>query len=171
MVRKTAQGFTLIELLVVIAILAVIGVFVLVNYSSFGEDRNFKNAFLDVVSLLRQAQSNATTNTFCKTTYGANWQVLFSDAKTITLNCLEGTTTFPKKTLKLDAKSQNISIQGVSGTSCPAAVPFTINFALLSGKIDFTGYSNCNQLTVTLTNTKSTRSMIIETGGGIYEQQ
>lgn len=166
---KTAYGFTLIELLVVIAIIAIIGVFSLANYRSFGEDQNLKNAVLDVVSLLRQAQANATTNTICNTAYGATWQVVFSDdAKTVNLNCLEGSTTFTKKILKLDAKAQNISIQGVSGTSCPLGVPFTISFALLSGNVDFTGYSDCTSFAITLTNSKSTKSLTVEKGGRIY---
>ena len=166
--KSVPNAFTLIELLVVIAITAVIGMYALANYRSFGEDQNLKSAVLDVVSLLRQAQSNATTKTICNTAYDATWQVAFSDVKTINLNCLEGAATFTKKILKLDAKAQNISIQSVSGASCPDGVPLTISFALLRGNIDFIGYSNCALLTITLTNSKSTKSLIIEKGGRIY---
>lgn len=167
--RSSAAGFTLIELLVVIGIMAIIGIFTLANYRSFGEDQNLKNAVLDVVSLLRQAQANATTNTICNTAYSATWQVVFSDdAKTVNLNCLEGPTTFTKKILKLDAKAQNISIQGVSGTSCPLGVPFTTSFVLLKGNIDFIDSPNCTSLTITLTNSKSTKSLTVEKGGRIY---
>lgn len=168
--KSIPNAFTLIELLVVISITAVIGMYALANYRSFGEDRNLKNAVLDVVSLLRQAQSNATTMTICNTDYDVVWQVVFSDVKTINLNCLEGATSFTKKILKLDANVQNISIQGVSGISCPNGVPFTINFAPLNGNIDFIGYSGCTLFTITLTNNKSTKSLNAEKGGRIYAQ-
>lgn len=180
------KAFTLIELLVVIAIMGMIGTYVLANYRSFGEDQNLKSAVLNVVSLLKIAQTNATTNANCNTQYSATWQVIFSDTKTISLNCLESATSFTKKTLKLDEKVPNISIFSVSGapavTSCPV-LPFTVGLALLKGTVSFIDNStsdlgipkpNCTSLTVTLQNTKlpvgREKSLIIEQGGRIYAQ-
>lgn len=58
-------GFTLIELLVVIAIIAIIGTFAIANYRSFGQDKELESAALDIQSLIRVAQTNATTGKKC----------------------------------------------------------------------------------------------------------
>ena len=62
---KSVRGFTLIELLVVIVIMSIIGTFAIANYRSFGEDKELESASLDIQSLLRTAQTNATTGTKC----------------------------------------------------------------------------------------------------------
>lgn len=76
---KTERGFTLLELLIASAITAIVGIVVLANYQSFGEDQNLKSAVLDLQTQIRQVQTSATTNVLCKTaTYGpdsANWWV------------------------------------------------------------------------------------------------
>ena len=170
--KAVPNAFTLIELLVVIAIMAVVGVYTLANYRSFGEDQNLKNAVLDVQSMFRAAQTNATANVKCNTGYSATWQVEFVDTKTINLKCQESGTSFTKKTLTLGS---NIAINSVSGTpsvSCPTGVSFTLTFAPLSGKINFVGYANCTVVTIILTNSKTTntKSLVIEKGGRIYGQ-
>lgn len=170
----TPSGFTLIELLVVIAIIAVIGVYTLANFRSFGEDQNLKNAVLEIQSQLRTAQTNATANVVCNTQYGATWKVAYINTTTINLNCLESATSFTKKTLKLDEKDPNLLIQSVSGTpplSCPTALPFTISFDPLTGKIGF-GDPRCTSLSIILQNSKTgtTKSFTIEQGGRIYGQ-
>ncbi len=160
------HGFTLIELLIVIGIMAITSVFALANYRSFGEDQNLKNAVLDVISLFRQAQANATTNVICS---GGSWQVEFTNATTINLKC----SSIPdplRPPLRLETK--NIRVQSVSGSgsSCPTAPPFTISFGLLTGKVNLGG-TNCDSLTITLINSKGiTRSLVIEQGGQIHEQ-
>lgn len=174
--RKSARcaitrGFTLIELLVVVAIMAVIGVYTLSNYKSFGEDQNLKSAVLDIQSQLRTAQTNATSNTQCVNKFGAIWEVEFLNSKTINLRCIESVPlTALKKTLTL---GPNIEIQSASGigSSCPTALPFIIDFAPLTGKITF-GSTGCISLTTTLRNTKtgSTKSFTVEQGGRIYAQ-
>jgi len=177
MPRTVSNAFTLIELLVVIAIMAVIGVFTLANYRSFGEDQNLKNAVLDVQSMLRAAQTNAISNVVCNTQYGATWKVEFSNTTTVVLKCREPSgTSFTKKTLTLGS---NIAINSVSGTpsvSCPTVPPFTpftsftIYFDPLDGKICLGTMTNCTLLTITLINSKTTntKSLVIEQGGRIY---
>ncbi|MDD5147255.1 MAG: prepilin-type N-terminal cleavage/methylation domain-containing protein [Candidatus Daviesbacteria bacterium] len=170
--RKSAQGFTLIELLVVIAITAVIGIYTLINSRSFGEDQNLKNASLDIQSLLRQAQTNATANVICNTGYSATWQVEFANLVTINLKCMEpASSSILKKTLQLDAN--NVLKPPITGTgsNCPTLPPFTISFDSLTGKVGF-GDPGCTSLTITLQNSKtgSTKSFTIEQGGRIYGQ-
>lgn len=166
--KSVPNAFTLIELLVVISIIAVIGIYALSNYRTFGEDKKLNNSVLDVISLLRQAQTNAATNVICA---GGTWQVKFADTKTINLKC---STSPVAKTLQLD---QNILISLVSGNhlNCPAVPPpsFAITFETLTGKINLVN-PNCTALTVTLTNNTNTntntKSLIIEQGGRIYAQ-
>lgn len=178
--KPVPDAFTLIELLVVIAITAVIGIYTLANYRSFGEDQNLKNAVLDIQSLLRTAQTNATANVKCNTLFSATWQVEFADAKTINLNCLESTNSFTKKILKLDEKDPNIQIDSISGNpptvSCPGAPPFsspfpTTSFAPLTGKATL-GSTSCTSLTITVKNNKTgnIKSLTVEQGGRIYGQ-
>ncbi len=160
MAKSASNAFTLVELLVVIAIMGVIGVFTLANYRSFGEDRNLKNASLDIQNLLRQAQTNASANAKCNTVFNAKWLVEFADNKTINLKCSLATNSI--KSLPLGA---NIEIQSAS-----CGLPFTTSFDPVSGKV---GLGTCTSpLTVTLTNSKtgSIKSFKIEKGGRIYEQ-
>ncbi len=53
----------------------------------------------------------------------------------------------------------------------PPFTSFTINFAPLTGNIDFLGYANCISLKITLLNsyqTTGTKDIMIEKGGRIY---
>lgn len=174
------SGFTLVELLVVITIMGIIGAFVIVNYRSFGEDQNLKSDILNIQNLFRQAQTSATTNAKCDDTgstgYGATWELYFSSNKTIYLKCRTPYSLTLKKTLTL---AEGIEIQLSDGTTiCRPDVPFTIKIAPLNGKIDFfnsrgdTLSLSCKMLTVTLRNnkTESTRALIIEQGGRVYEE-
>ena len=139
----------------------------MMNYRSFGEDQNLKNAGLDIQSMLRQAQSSATANVKCNSKFGANWQVELADATIINLKCQEfQAAAILKKSSTLGA---NIVIQEISGTSCSSALPLTISFEALTGKIDL-GEVNCSMITITLKNNKtgSAKSFNIEKGGRIY---
>lgn len=171
--KKSARGFTLIELLIVVAIMAMVSIFTLSNYKSFGEDQNLKSAVLDIQSLLRQAQTSAVANAICSGSYTALWQVEFAGtlgaSPVITLKCSTATSSSQKPPLQI---APNIVIDSISGTGsdCPTALPFTVNLSLLKGNIDFDGLPNCASLTITLKNTKtqSTKSLIIEQGGRVY---
>lgn len=174
-----ACGFTLVELLVVLAIMAIVGVFTLANYRSFGEDRNLKSAVLDIQSLLKQAQTNASTGTSCSGQYNdVRWCVEFANDKTINLRCSTAlnacSTAAIQKSVQLDIRNYiNIGINSVSGTGigCTSGLsfPFTVDFPKLKGNIGF-GVANCTSLTITLKNinTQSTKLLKIEQGGRIY---
>ncbi len=172
--KISARGFTLVELLVVLAIMAIVGVFTLANYKSFGEDQKLKSAVLDIQSLLRQAQTNATTNVKCDTGYGARWMVTFVDATTFNLQCTENSSDiWLKKSSKLGS---NITMQVDPSLNCPdSGQIFSIAFAPLSGKIEFLNYMyrempNCTSIIITLRNRiiPNPRSLKIEQGGRIY---
>ena len=158
---KSATGFTLVELLVVIAIMGIIGTFVLANYRSFGEDQSLKNASLDIQSLLRQAQTNATANVQCSSdNRGALWQVVItSGTSSIDLKCGElSPTPTPAPTIKKTLPMPtNIRIS----TGCAAPVEFS----------PVTGTIRTCSCTVTLQNTKTenTKSFTIDKGGSIHE--
>lgn len=166
--ERSQSGFTLIELVVVITITAVIGVYALANYNRFGGDQNLNNAVLDAVSLLRQAQTNASTNVICS---NGTWQVIFATTKTLNLQC--STSASPLKVLQLDKDDPNISISAVSGSSCPTMPPFTaftISFTSLNGNANVGSFASCTSLRITLNNsqTTSTKDLLIEQGGRIY---
>lgn len=175
--RKAVQGFTIIELLVVIAIMAVMGVVTLANFRSFGEDKNLKNAILDIQSQLRTAQSDATSNVKCDTQFGSTWQVKFeTDSVTTNINCLEPVASPTPVNKKSSSLSTNITIISVTGgTGCPViTLPFTVSFAPLDGKITIADTVNCSSVTITLQNSLtdpvSTRDLVIEQGGNIHAQ-
>lgn len=164
--KTVPNAFTLVELLVVIAIMGIIGTFSLANYRSFGEDQKLKNASLDIQSLLRQAQSSATTNTKCGDLFDAKWQVEFASSTTVNLKC-QGPPPVTVATLIKSLTWANITIS-VSGTGISCPLFPTVSFSPVSGKLNLDGC--VSPLTVTLTNTKETVKFFkIEQGGRIYE--
>lgn len=183
--KAVPNAFTLVELLVAIAITAIVGVFALSNYRLFGEDQNLKSAVLDIQSLLRTAQTNASSNLSCDGQYGATWQIQIANATTINLNCqvlggaIVGSPT-PVKQLILTEDTPNISVQsiaptGIGCTESTSPFPTVVSFAPLNGKISFEGNLGLNctkvkELTITLSNNKTsrTKSLKIDLGGKIY---
>lgn len=178
-----ARGFTLVELLVVLAIMAIVGVFTLANYKSFGEDQKLKSAVLNIQSLLRQAQTNATANVKCDTStdvlYGATWMVTFDNTTTFRLQCTnDRSNIYSQKTSQPDPNDPNITMQVDPSLNCPdSGQIFSITFAPLSGKIEFRDFMyrempNCTSIIINLRNRgiPNPRSLKIERGGRIYGQ-
>lgn len=154
--------------------MAVVGTFVIANYRSFGEDKDLENAALDVVSFIRTAQTNATTNLKCDTRYGAVWQIEYASNAVINLNCKEdplAATFTDKKQLQLKANIEVDSITGSSSINCLESYGSTINFTF-NGQIELGGNAQCASLAATLKNTRtnSTKEVIIEKGGRVYVQ-
>lgn len=152
--------------------MAVVGTFVIANYRSFGEDKDLENAALDVVSFIRTAQTNATTNLKCDTQHGAIWQIEYASNAVINLNCKEdplAATFTDKKQLQLKA---NIEVDSIIGNPSGYCTASTINFTPINGQIELGGNAQCASLSATLKNTRtnSTKEVIIEKGGRVYVQ-
>ena len=82
-----SAGFTLIELLIVIAIIALLSLVGFVNFKDFAANQVIVKAAGEVQTLLRLAQSNATTSTLCNNQGATSWSLKFSNAQTIELRC------------------------------------------------------------------------------------
>lgn len=169
--KTVLNAFTLVELLVVIAVMAIVGVFTLANYKSFGEDQNFKNASLDVQSFLRLAQSNSTSGLKCQSQDTGNtlgWIVAFTTASQLDLKCQNSSGIIGS--LKKLSLPENISISSITAGiwNCPFGT--TVTFAPLYGTI--TSSCPANSIIITLLNSKTsnTKQVIVEQGGRIYGQ-
>ena len=119
-----SQGYSLIELLVVIVIMSIIGVVGFINYKHFVTSQITTNAITQIQSILRLAQSNATSSVLCNDNPPnpnvSPWSLSFNPGS-ITLSC--GPSNSPWKTYNLE----NATIDSIIGTSSScgnASVPF-----------------------------------------------
>lgn len=170
------SGFTLIELLVVLSIMAVLGIFSIANFSSFGEEQKLKGVAFDIQSLIKTAQTNAISRVSCpigSTNYGAVWWVDFrTGSSALNLNCQIGAGTIQLvKTYIVTAESPNLQIDSVScDTNAVSGNLSTAKFAPLTGVVSLDNGAVCNQyLNLTLKNTKinETKRILIDKGGTI----
>ncbi len=86
-----SSGYTLVELLVVIAIIALLAVVGFVSFRGFSEKQGPKNAAGQIQSLIRLAQSNATSSTMCNGQPAESWYLVFTDT-VVDLYCNPGET-------------------------------------------------------------------------------
>lgn len=175
MKKAVLNGFTLVELLVVIAIMGLVGMYVLANYGSFGEDQKLKSAVLDIANLLKTAQTNASTNMQCPPSFNT-WLVEFTDSQNLNLKCgaLSGKTYNTSSSLKPLPLPANFSYSVSSGdrlfVNC--SYPALLSFAPLSGAPNPVSPCSDNKIMIILTNNKNshTSTIFIERGGRIYVQ-
>ena len=149
-------GYTLIELLVVISIIGLLGVFSLSSLKGFSKDLVVTKASDEVQTLLRLAQSNATTSTLCNNQGATSWYLDFmGNGTVIQLNCSPGGT--PKSYTLVDAK---IAIAGAGCTSdFPVKLSYSMGVAKPSWSSAVSSDNNCLQspiITITISNTKNT---------------
>lgn len=167
-------GYTLVELLVVMTILSLIGLTSFINLGNFREDKLLDTSLTNLQSLIRTAQSNASTGVLCSGVGGAIWSIEFiKDSKTINLKCQASsqtaTVSIPATSLVGDVQVKSIS----SGSSCSSDT-VTVNFLPVSGGTTFTDLINTcigpsQSLTVTLylSGKIETRTVTINKGGSI----
>jgi len=176
MIKISALGYTLIELLLVLSITSIIGIIGYVNYKDFSSDQIVIKAVSDVQSVLRLAQSNATSSTLCSNgQYIGPWSLVFNQTS-IYLTC--GLANQVQKIYNLE----NAQINSILGSSCleeNSSLPFTVQYSNLDGGLDFpsAGSDTCKgslSWTFTLTNTIDTsklKSFTISRGGAIDVEQ
>lgn len=164
------RGYTLIELLIVMLIMSIIGVIGYVSYKQFAANQVTNKAVGQVQTLLRLAQTNATTYTMCSdnTTVVGPWSLVFNQNKTsIDLVC--GTS---RKTYTLE----NAQIDEIRGLNCGGSViPLTVTYSNGVGAMTFVSQEASSPClasvswTFTISNTKnnSTKSFKLSQGGAI----
>lgn len=168
----------MVELLVVITIMGILSVTSIVYYRSLTSDKMLLKAKDSIQSLLRTAQSNATSGFTCGTVQGAStWSVRITGNTTLELRCNPLSDPITVRTLALE---NDIQIDTVS-TECSGPLQLNEEASLLNiyyspllGKVQFEGSDACladltrsHTLTVTLKNANSRTSFIISRGGAI----
>lgn len=193
------SGFTLIELLVVIAIMAIVGTFAVANYRSFGQDKDLESTALDIQSLVRTAQTNATTSLKCSGNSATIWKANFyedsatSQRKVETACQYQGDNNwFNSKIYSFKENINLIKICGDSSCTCENNLSgdkrLEILLSSVSGSIYYKSFDvmcglgvcegpsscfkNAPNISVNLKNTKtnSPKQVIIEKGGRVYVQ-
>lgn len=173
------KGFTLVELLVVISIMGLLSVVSLARFGTLREDQKLQAAANELQSLIRTAQTNATTNVKCGSTAGATWFVEFKDSKTIDLKCYTSdpaVTTLQKTTTFTTNQPMINSINGQD--TCTSSFPsyaVDVSFAPLYGTVSFTDnsptanpcFAGSSQVSVNLADsvTSAQKAVNVQKGG------
>lgn len=171
---SNVRGYTLIELLVVISIIAIMAVVGFVNFKNFSASKVTEKAVGQVQTLLRLAQSNASSGTVCGSVGGVTWSlILKADKKNIDLVC--GALDAPQ--LQKTYTLENAEIDSIKCSTTAAAFnpPLTISYAHLSGKMAFSSTEGCvgsaADLIITLKNkinpSAAQKTLTISKGGAI----
>ena len=155
----------------VITIMGVLAVTSVVYYKSLTSDKMLLKAKDSIQSLLRTAQSNATSGFTCGTAQGAvTWSVKFENETTLKLSCNPANEPILVRTLILE---NDIKIE---------STPVTVFYSPLLGKVLFKDQDeqliDATELTITLkkantnciTNPDDCESFIISRGGAINAQ-
>lgn len=159
--KFSARGFTLVELLVALAILAIVGVFSLANFRSFGEENNLKNASLEMQTNLRLAQANASSGVKCQNQTNLGWLMEFPSLE---LKCRNSGGLHSVKTFPAFASTIQVTI---SAGNC---TPTFIEFTPLYGSVKSICGSSPIRINFKNTKTNNEKNLIIEQGGRIYVQ-
>lgn len=174
------KGYTLVELLVVMTIMSLIGLAAFINLGNFRQDKLLDSSLTNLQSVIRVAQSNASTGALCSGVGGANWSIEFKDSKTINLNC-QASSQQNSINVSTTALGGDVQIQSINGDSgCSGAFPTIVNFLPVSRGITFTDLINTcivpsQSLTVSLSkagiqcvdNPSACRTVTINKGGSI----
>lgn len=170
------NGYTLIELLVVISIIAILSVVGFVNFKDFSSSQIVPKAVGQIQSLLRLAQSNATSSTICNAQGALSWSLIFTNT-TLEMRCN------PSNYLVSTTTLENAQIDSVKGSNCsaisPSTTPFTTTYSSGGGSQTFS-YTGAGLTCLasdtwifTVSNTKDatkTKQFTISKGGAINVQ-
>lgn len=171
------SGFTLIELLVVISMLGILATFVFINFKTANSDQTLNKAALEIQTLLKLAQSNATTSTLCKGESGKFWSVNITSKTHLEMTC--NVADSAKQNLDLEnAEISSFQCSPAAQADCPPTSgntfnpPLSISYSPLYGVTSFDGAScasNAATIMVVLTNSKNknTKCFTISKGGAV----
>lgn len=149
-----SAGFTLIELLVVISIIALMTVIGAVNFKDLAANQVAEKGAGQVQTMLRLAQSNATTLTLCDNKPATSWFVKFIDDNNtykLELHCLgkDSSGNIQESIPRIyTLENAVISVKcSDDSTSCspnsPTNLPFKVSFSPLYGQATFAGDELC----------------------------
>lgn len=145
--ERSRRGYTLIELLIAAAIISVLSAVVFINFRTFSQDQILNKAAGEIQSILREAQSNATSSFACSGSGGVSWAVKFKQDK-VSLDLTCGASDFAQKAITLkDAEIASIQCSPKS-LECPPKgstfnPPLTISFSPLYGNVTFAEGDSC----------------------------
>lgn len=168
------NGFTLVELLIVITIIAIISAFVAVNFKGNREEQALQREQLKLQSILKLAQTNASSSTLCSDLGGgASWKLAMDPLQEkITLSCQKGEEVIEDRSYILEGGISMSFLCSQTSTSFASGVEIT--YTTLSGIPTFSGIEYCGQdfsgLVIKFESEKDsslTKEFTISSGGAI----
>ena len=159
------SGFSLIELLVVISIIGLLSLLGFANFKDYAKDQVGIKAKGQIQTLLRLAQSNATSSTLCGNEGGVKWSLIFN-ATNIVLAC--GSANTPQRTYTLE----NAKIEALK---CDSTLvnSVTLSYSPLVGATTFSDPPSCRTpVTFKIKNMKNdtSKNYNISKGGILIEE-
>jgi prepilin-type N-terminal cleavage/methylation domain-containing protein len=165
--QKKQNGFTLTELIVVLTIMTVVGAVAFANFGTFNKNQNLQKNAENIISLLREAQSNARSGVTCQSTSNKGWFVEFKlGGKDVNMYCNDASgVKIPQKTLTILDPGINVE----QAASCN--FDYVVHFPPLNGDAQFDNCSNIPNIEIPIKNTASnpveTKTITVDKGGSI----
>ncbi len=185
-VIQKSFGFTLIEILVSLSIVGVLAALTIPNLHRFNEQEILQTEVGKILSVLRQAQSNAQSGLICPNSGGAasQWRVTFSSSGTgedivysysLVARCQNDMTNEVRQTFSIP-QGITLAIQGTNNVinngevaTCTLNQNSHIGFTRTTTQLLCSDISTLNDMTIVLTNSSINQSkkLIIKNGGSI----
>lgn len=185
-VLQKSFGFTLIEILVSLSIVGILAALTIPNLHRFNEQEILQTEVGKILSVLRQAQSNAQSGLICPNSGGAanQWQVTFSSSGTgentiysysLIARCLNDTINEVRQTFTIP-QGITLAIQGTNNVinngevaTCTLNQNSHIAFTRTTTQLLCSDISTLNDMTIVLTNSSinTSKRLIIKNGGSI----
>ncbi len=164
-------GYTLIELLVVISILSVMAVVGFINFNFFASTQIISKAAGQIQTLLRLAQSNATSSTLCNNQGATSWSLRFVNTSTIELRC-NGASDTLQKTYNLENARVQIQCSGIEYAvlRLPAAFTYSSGAGTLTTACPSSSQTIIFTITNSLNPNTAPKTFKLSRGGAIDVQ-